>query len=103
MERSEQGLRFDPREARGRRGPEAKGFFRADVPHRVAAQERPLQRAQIVRNAGLHVAGASLLKDSFWGVHFYAFFAPALLVAATALLLAASLFIVFKSQATGIM
>ncbi|MEE9269771.1 MAG: tetratricopeptide repeat protein [Candidatus Krumholzibacteria bacterium] len=57
--------------------------------------------AIVALTAGLHVAGAFLLKDSFWGVHFYAFFAPSLLVSATALLLAASLLIAVKSQAVG--
>jgi tetratricopeptide (TPR) repeat protein len=52
----------------------------------------------VALTAGLHIAGAFLLKDSFWGVHFYAFFAPALLVVATALLLAVSLLITLKSQ-----
>ena len=51
--------------------------------------------------ATLHVAGAFPLKYSFWGVHFYGFFAPALLTVSTVLLLGTCVFVALKFGAIG--
>ncbi|MFQ5512511.1 MAG: tetratricopeptide repeat protein [Candidatus Krumholzibacteriia bacterium] len=50
---------------------------------------------------GLHIGGALALRDSFWGVHFYAFFHPFLLWLSTALVLAVSIVLVLRPERAG--